>query len=250
MMFARGEAETGRCRARSSRTLIDDRERRRADSHRAHDPKCQADDAADRAVGRRVVLPVRCGARVLGSGRIGRAGVIRRRGAGRPAARRLRCLRAVGVAFSLLLTAVVIVVVWTARCGSRLARIGAWAIGVGGAGLLVRGVALELLLAADTAGIRAAVGPLETRWSLILWNTWFVLGGSGATHQQHRRLGSGSPSATRRDLAHRARLSCVKRCVACAPGLRCWWTVCGARSAGVASGSWSARGSARSCPGR
>jgi len=36
----------------------------------------------------------------------------------------------------------------------------------------------EVLLATNTAGLRADVGPLETRWSLILWNPWFALGGA------------------------------------------------------------------------
>jgi hypothetical protein len=54
----------------------------------------------------------------------------------------------------------------------------------------VRGIALEVLLVTDIAGIRAAVGPLETRWSLILWNPWFVLGAAlfigTATQLLHR----------------------------------------------------------------
>ena len=83
-----------------------------------------------------------------------------------------------GVAGSLLLAAVGIVAVGTRQHASRIARIGAWVIGVIGSGLLVRGIALEVLLAADIGGIRAVVGPLETRWSLILWNPWFVLGGA------------------------------------------------------------------------
>jgi len=79
-----------------------------------------------------------------------------------------------GVAGLLLGAAVAIVAVATGRFGSR----GVWAIGIVGSGLLVRGVALEVVLATDTGGIRAAVGPLETRWSLLLWNPWFVLGGA------------------------------------------------------------------------
>ncbi len=43
--------------------------------------------------------------------------------------------------------------------------------------LVTRGLALEVLLATNTGGIREGVGPLETRWSLILWNPWFALGG-------------------------------------------------------------------------
>jgi Protein of unknown function (DUF3995) len=83
-----------------------------------------------------------------------------------------------GVAGSLLLTAVGIVAVGTRRQDSRVARVGAWTVALAGSGLLVRGIAVEVLLAADIGGIRAAVGPLQTRWSLILWNPWFVLGGA------------------------------------------------------------------------
>jgi Protein of unknown function (DUF3995) len=83
-----------------------------------------------------------------------------------------------GVAGALLLAAVGIIVAGTRRRDSRRARAVAWAIGVIGAALLVRGIAVEVLLATDAAGIQDAVGPLETRWSLILWNPWFVLGGA------------------------------------------------------------------------
>lgn len=51
-------------------------------------------------------------------------------------------------------------------------------VGVIGIGLLMRGVALEILLATDVAGLRARVGPLEARWSQVLWNPWFALGGA------------------------------------------------------------------------
>jgi diadenosine tetraphosphate (Ap4A) HIT family hydrolase len=83
-----------------------------------------------------------------------------------------------GVGLALLLAAVGIAVVGTARTGSRTARIGVRSIRIVGLGLLVRGAGLELLVAADIGGVRTAVGSLETRWSLILWNPWFVLGGA------------------------------------------------------------------------
>lgn len=83
-----------------------------------------------------------------------------------------------GVAGSLLLVALGIVAVGTGQLPSRVARLGAWTIGVIGGCLFVRGIAVELLLGIDIAGLRAAVGPLETRWSLVLWNPWFVLGGA------------------------------------------------------------------------
>lgn len=50
-------------------------------------------------------------------------------------------------------------------------------VGVAGALLLLRGVVLEVLLGLDVGGLRATVGPQETRWSLALWNPWFALGG-------------------------------------------------------------------------
>jgi len=50
-------------------------------------------------------------------------------------------------------------------------------LAVVGVVLLLRGLALEVLLATNTAGLRANVGPLETHWGLILWNPWFALGG-------------------------------------------------------------------------
>lgn len=42
--------------------------------------------------------------------------------------------------------------------------------------LLLRGVYVELALATNLGGVRQTVGPLETHWSLILWNPWFILG--------------------------------------------------------------------------
>jgi hypothetical protein len=57
-------------------------------------------------------------------------------------------------------------------------------------GLLLRGAYVELALAADLGHIRRSVGPLETRWSLILWNPWFIIGGACflilALRLQHR----------------------------------------------------------------
>jgi hypothetical protein len=44
--------------------------------------------------------------------------------------------------------------------------------------LLLRGGYVELALATDAGHIRRSVGPLETRWSLILWNPWFMIGGA------------------------------------------------------------------------
>lgn len=46
-----------------------------------------------------------------------------------------------------------------------------------GTALLVRGVGIELVLLLDAGGIASSVGPVQTRWSLLLWNPWFTLGG-------------------------------------------------------------------------
>ncbi|WP_285578965.1 DUF3995 domain-containing protein [Actinoallomurus iriomotensis] len=43
--------------------------------------------------------------------------------------------------------------------------------------LLARALLLELVLLTGAGGVASSVGPLETRWSLILWNPWFALGG-------------------------------------------------------------------------
>jgi hypothetical protein len=61
-----------------------------------------------------------------------------------------------------------------------------WLVGVV---LLARGLLLEVVLLTGAGGVASAVGPLETRWSLILWNPWFAVGGVVlilATHQFQR----------------------------------------------------------------
>ncbi|WP_197285040.1 DUF3995 domain-containing protein [Sciscionella sediminilitoris] len=63
---------------------------------------------------------------------------------------------------------------------------------LGGAVLLARGVLVELLLATDAAGLSTEVGAEQTRWSLVLWNPWFMLGGVLvllAAHGLHRGRG-------------------------------------------------------------
>jgi hypothetical protein len=61
---------------------------------------------------------------------------------------------------------------------------------LGGAVLLARGILLEVVLLTGAGDVASSVGPLETRWSLILWNPWFAAGGVAlllATRQfQHR----------------------------------------------------------------
>jgi hypothetical protein len=43
--------------------------------------------------------------------------------------------------------------------------------------LVARGLLLEVVLLSGAGGVASSVGPLETHWSLILWNPWFVAGG-------------------------------------------------------------------------
>jgi hypothetical protein len=48
---------------------------------------------------------------------------------------------------------------------------------VAGALLLVRGLLLEIVLSTGAGGVASSVGPSEARWSLVLWNPWFIVGG-------------------------------------------------------------------------
>jgi Protein of unknown function (DUF3995) len=99
-----------------------------------------------------------------------------------------------GVAGLLLAGAAVIFLAATVQLSRPLRRISAWVIGVTGAVLALRGAGAEVILIAN-AGVRSALGPLETRWSLILWNPWFVLGGIvliGAAVHIAQRAGIGA----------------------------------------------------------
>ncbi len=79
----------------------------------------------------------------------------------------------------LLLAGIALVMVASGGIGSlRLSRVAGVVLAVVGAALVIRGVALEVLLATDSGGLSGAVGPLETRWSLALWNPWFAIGGA------------------------------------------------------------------------
>lgn len=72
----------------------------------------------------------------------------------------------------------------------RLVAVLGW---LGGAGLLLRGLLLEVLLATNAGDLADTVGPSQTRWSLLVWNPWFMLGGALvllATHRFVRRTGS------------------------------------------------------------
>ncbi|HEX6359265.1 DUF3995 domain-containing protein [Actinophytocola sp.] len=82
-----------------------------------------------------------------------------------------------GVALLLLAGAIFGVGMTRWRLNGRLRR-GAVILGLLGAALLLaRGLLLEVVLLTGVGGIASAVGPSQTRWSLILWNPWFVVGG-------------------------------------------------------------------------
>jgi len=82
-----------------------------------------------------------------------------------------------GTALLLVIGILTIAVTQSPRAARRLRRAATVLLAVVGVVLLLRGLALEVLLATNTAGLRAKVGPLETHWGLILWNPWFALGG-------------------------------------------------------------------------
>lgn len=95
-----------------------------------------------------------------------------------------------GVA-AVLLAGVAVIVLASSDVGSagfqRVARVVMAPIG---AGLVLHAVLVEATLA-TAPSVRASVGPLETKWSLILWNPWFLVGGSlflaAANHLRHLR---------------------------------------------------------------
>jgi hypothetical protein len=63
-------------------------------------------------------------------------------------------------------------------------------------GLMLRGALVECALAVNLYGVRQIVGPLETRWSLTVWNPWFVIGGGcfvALAFAVRRRLASSVP---------------------------------------------------------
>lgn len=79
----------------------------------------------------------------------------------------------------LLLVGIVLILTTAGRIRPRrLSGAAGVLVAVLGAVLIVCGVALEILLATDTGALRATVGPLETRWSVAVWNPWFTLGGA------------------------------------------------------------------------
>ncbi|MDQ6848818.1 MAG: DUF3995 domain-containing protein [Actinomycetota bacterium] len=82
-----------------------------------------------------------------------------------------------GVALLLLIGIVIIASTRMPRAPGGRRRAAALLPVIVGAGLAIRGIAIEVLLATDTAGLRSNLGPLETHWSLVLWDPWFAFGG-------------------------------------------------------------------------
>lgn len=79
----------------------------------------------------------------------------------------------------LLLAGMALVMITSGWIGpERASGVAGVVVAVVGVAMLIRGVAVEVLLATDTGGLRAAVGPLESRWSLAVWNPWFAIGGA------------------------------------------------------------------------
>jgi hypothetical protein len=79
---------------------------------------------------------------------------------------------------AIILLAAALLALWATRyplspTWLRVARVAAALVAIA---LLLRGVYVELALATDLGGVRQTVGPLETHWSLTLWNPWFILG--------------------------------------------------------------------------
>jgi hypothetical protein len=83
-----------------------------------------------------------------------------------------------GTAMLLVIGIAIIAVTQRPRAARRLRRAASVLLAVVGVGLVLRGVALEVLLATNSTGLRKNVGPVETHWSLILWNPWFAVGGA------------------------------------------------------------------------
>ncbi|MFH8589634.1 DUF3995 domain-containing protein [Streptomyces celluloflavus] len=63
---------------------------------------------------------------------------------------------------------------WPRGLAGRAVKVLGWCVC---AVLLVRGIAVEGLLLADTAGQEIAVSPEQRLWTLLLWNPWFLIGG-------------------------------------------------------------------------
>ncbi|WP_072803480.1 DUF3995 domain-containing protein [Rhodococcoides yunnanense] len=82
-----------------------------------------------------------------------------------------------GVAAALIVAAVLVRAASNPSYSQRLRRILGWLLGAAGLAMLVRGVLIQIVLLTDAGDVRSAVGPEQTRMSLILWNPWFIVGG-------------------------------------------------------------------------
>jgi Protein of unknown function (DUF3995) len=83
-----------------------------------------------------------------------------------------------GVAVLLVLGAVYDVALARRRFRGRIARPAALLSVLVGAGLLLRGFAVQVILLTDVGGVASSVGPAQTHLSLLVWNPWFVVGGA------------------------------------------------------------------------
>ncbi len=72
------------------------------------------------------------------------------------------------------------------RPGGRPRRLAILAGLLVGITLLVRGVVVDIVLLLDAGGITSSVGPAQARWSLLLWNPWFILGGAAFLFATYR----------------------------------------------------------------
>ena len=82
-----------------------------------------------------------------------------------------------GVAVVLVVGAAIGVALARRLVGGRAGRLASMVSCVGGACLILRGVAVQVVLLTDAGGVASNVGEQQTRVSLVLWNPWFVLGG-------------------------------------------------------------------------
>ena len=95
----------------------------------------------------------------------------------------------VGVAVVLVAAAALGLALARRRVHGRVARLLTALSCLVGAGLLLRGVVVEVVLLTDAGGVATSVGAAQTWLTLALWNPWFALGGLAfaATGIQGRR---------------------------------------------------------------
>jgi Protein of unknown function (DUF3995) len=83
-----------------------------------------------------------------------------------------------GVAVVLLIGAAVLYAFSSGVLSGRVARVLGVLIVLAGLVMVARGVLVEAALVFDLGGVRSEVGPAQTRWSLALWDPWFIAGGA------------------------------------------------------------------------